>query len=287
MGLTNRRLVQMASGLLKELRIETAMLDAQLLLAHALKKERLEVQLAGEYRPNEQEIELFFKLLARRLCFEPIAYILGEKEFYGASFKVSKDCLIPRPDTEVVVEECLKLIKDDSRVFELCTGSGAIAITLLRECLKLEVLASDISPKALAIALENSQNLGVGDRLKLLQGDLFEPFKGFEPANLIVINPPYIPTSDIAGLSPSVKEHEPKLALDGGADGLNFYRRILTEASNYLVPDGFLVMEIGFDQGEALKSLAQIHGWLGVIFKDLAGLDRGIVLQKRGALGTC
>lgn len=287
MDFTNRRLVQTASGLLKELEIETAMLDAQLLLAHVLKKERLEVQLAGSNRPNDQEIELFFKLLARRMCFEPVAYILGEKEFYGASFKVSNDCLIPRPDTEMVVEQCLKLIKDGDRVFELCTGSGAIAITLLLECPKLEVWASDISPRALAIALENSQNLGVDERLKFLQGDLFEPFKGLKPADLIVINPPYIATVDVSSLSPSVKEYEPKLALDGGADGLDFYRRILTEASNYLVIDGFLVLEIGFDQGESLKSLALAHGWSGEIFKDLAGLDRGIVLQKLKTLGTC
>jgi release factor glutamine methyltransferase len=276
-----REAQNLSAKLLEKVQIESFMLDSQLILSHITNKSRINIQLEGNTKLTCQQKDQFFDLLKRRLCFEPMAYLLGVKEFYGYEFIVSKDCLIPRPDTEIVVEECLKLLDDNKKLaFELCTGSGAIAISLLRERKNLNIIASDISKETLEIAKLNAKNLGVADRLELNQGDLFACFKKIK-ADLIVINPPYIETDEILKLTACVREYEPHLALDGGPDGLNFYRRILKEAPDYLASSGFLVMEIGFDQKEKITSLIDENWSTYRFFKDLASLDRVIVLQKR------
>jgi release factor glutamine methyltransferase len=278
MSLTIRFAQNLASNLLKEVGIDTAMLDAQLILGRITSQDRISIQLFGNNYLSEQQVRDFFVMLRRRLSYEPMAYILGEKEFYGARFVVDQNCLIPRPDTEVVVEECLKLLDDGQKtVFDICTGSGAIAIALLLNRPKIRVEACDISEKALEIASINAKNLRVEDRLKLYYGDLFKPFS--TKADLIVSNPPYIPVSHGQDLSATVREYEPKIALFGGEDGLDFYRAIIKEAPNYLNNFGFLVMEMGFDQASALEAIVK-NDWRYRFFKDLAGHFRGIVLQK-------
>lgn len=280
MVLSIRSAQKLAATLLKQVGIESFLLDAQLILGVVTKKERFFVQLDSEQILTKNEEDQFFSLLARRLCFEPMAYIIGAKEFFGATFLVSKDCLIPRPDTEIVVEECLKLIDGPQTIFDLCTGSGAIAISILLNREQAQVIASDLSEKALKVAELNALRLGVSSRLKLLKGDLFEPFLG-KKAQLIVINPPYISPEEIKKLAPDVREHEPLMALDGGKEGLDFYKRIFANVDKYLYEKGFLVLEIGFDQSLALERLVDEKVWTKKIFKDLAGNDRGIVLQKR------
>lgn len=280
MVLSIRSAQKLAATLLKQVGIESFLLDAQLILGVVTNKERFFVQLDGEQILSSIEQEQFYSLLARRLCFEPMAYIIGAKEFFGATFLVSKDCLIPRPDTEIVVEECLKLIDGPQTIFDLCTGSGAIAISILLNRDQAQVIASDISEKALAMAKLNADRLGVSPRLSLLKGDLFEPFLG-KKAQLIVINPPYISPEEIKKLAPDVREHEPIMALDGGKEGLEFYKRILASVDKHLNEKGYLVLEIGFDQAFALERLVDEKIWTKKIFKDLAGNDRGIVLQKR------
>lgn len=267
---------------MQQIKIDSYLLDAQLIFAAALDLTPIDVQLARDRILDESEVLAILKLLRRRLQFEPMAYLLGKKEFYGAEFLVSDGCLIPRPDTEVVVEKCIDLIvrNDMSLVYDLCTGSGAIAISLLRERANLLVEASDISPDALRLAKDNASRLMVSDRLILHHGDLLSPFYPHQKAHLIVANPPYIPTSEIEHLASSVRAYEPHLALNGGDDGLEFFRRIIKSAPLYLRKDGYLVMEIGFDQADQVRQLVGPPFRLIEFFDDLASNTRGIVLQQ-------
>jgi release factor glutamine methyltransferase len=273
-----------AVRLLHEIGIESALLDTQLLLALATNKNRLELQLSQNTLIDEIQLKYFFALIKRRLCREPIAYILGEKEFYGLAFTLDKNCLIPRPDTESVVEKCLSLIPADSQdvVFDLCTGSGAIGISLLHHRQKIKVIASDISPQALKIAKLNASKLNVADRFTARQGDLFDAFKHNEKASLIVANPPYISTQEINNLNPDVRDFEPHLALNGGREkGLDFYRKILKEAIYFLRDQGYLVLEIGFNQKQDIKELIPPTLTLVEFFKDLGNHMRGVILKKK------
>jgi release factor glutamine methyltransferase len=277
---TVRMAQSLASALFHQAMIDNGLLEAQLLLGEVLKKTRIDVQLLGTRFLNEHEIDLFWQMVSRRLTHEPMAYIIGKKEFYGHDFFVSKDCLIPRPDTESIVEKCLTIIKplSDAVVFDIGTGSGAIAISLLLLRPRLSVFASDISEKALSLAKINAKHHDVFSRLRLLQGDLLAPFS--QKARLIVSNPPYIATGEINTLSSTVRNFEPHLALDGGDDGLIFYRRLLRDAYEYLESPGYLVMETGFSQKEAILKLIT-NAWHSYeFFEDLARNQRGIVLEK-------
>jgi release factor glutamine methyltransferase len=281
---TVRVLQKMAAQLFREIGIETDVLDAQILLAHILKKTYIEVQLEGNLKLTPVQFRRFFSLLKRRLCFEPIAYLIGMKEFFGREFLVSKNCLIPRPDTETVVEKCLSLIDKEKYflIFDVCTGSGAIGISILCECPMVDMYASDISKSALNIAGKNAHILGVKDRLTLLHGDLFTPFQGKPKANLIVANPPYIGLKSFFSLATTVRAFEPAIALNSGDDfGLSFYKRFLSEAPKYLCSKGFLLMEIGFDQALAIEKLIGPEWASFEFFRDLAGHQRGIVLQTK------
>ena len=231
----------------------------------------------------QTQLEYFYSLLARRLCFEPIAYILGNKEFFGYEFMVSKACLIPRPDSETVVEQCLSLLKDKSvaTIYDIGTGSGALCLSILKEHPGLTAIASDLSQDALAIARKNAELLSLSDRVNFLQGDLFEPYCGQPRADLIVSNPPYIALKDLDGLAPDVKNYEPHMALAPGDEhGIAMYRRLIDQAEGFLLDGGFLVLEIGFNQGDMVLSLAQDRLCLHGIFHDLAGNPRVVVLRK-------
>ncbi len=280
---TVRQALELACELLGVLAIDSAKLDARILLEHVLNISRMDLL----FNPNQvlslEQINQFLALLKRRLTFEPIAYITGHKEFYGHDFLVNEHCLIPRPDTECVVEQCLLLLKPqrEAKVFDICTGSGAIGITLLIEHAGLTVIASDLSKHALAIASKNAQNLNVEARFLGRYGDLFAAFLPHERAHLIVSNPPYIGERDYQNLDSTVRDFEPAMALKAGdALGINFYQRLLKEAPAYLVDGGFLVLEIGYDQADLIKMFVN-EEWRSVgLFKDLAGQPRCLVLKR-------
>jgi release factor glutamine methyltransferase len=187
-----------------------------------------------------------------------MAYILGEREFYGRSFEVSRAVLIPRPDTETLVEEALRAVKKDApsgRLLDLCTGSGAVALTLAAALAERELLATDISEEALAVAARNAERLGVAGRVTFRQGDLFAALPDGERFAAITVNPPYIGSDELEALLPDVRDHEPRLALDAGADALSFYRRLVEGAPQRLLEGAQLLVEVGYTQAEQVCQL--------------------------------
>ena len=224
--------------------------------------------------PDSESTALAAALL-RREAREPLAYILGEVPFYHSTLRVTPDCLIPRSDTERLVELAVKKLPEGARFLDLCTGSGAIAVTVLAERRDTSAVATDILEGALTVAAENAVRQGVADRLTLLRSDLLRetPEGRF---HAIFSNPPYIPTAVVDTLSPEVGR-EPRLALDGGEDGLFFYRRILT-LRDLLLPGGFLLLECGYDQEEAMAALAAEAGMSFTPYRDYGGRFRGCLL---------
>ena len=226
----------------------------------------------------------FRRALERRKDREPIQHILGKTSFMGLEFKITPDVLIPRPDTEILVEEVLRNLSDGSRILDLCTGSGCILISLLKYSNAAEGVGTDISSAALEVAGENAESI-LGSQAEFLCGDLFEPLKGMDPKDskfdIIVSNPPYIKTDVIKTLEPEVKDHEPMIALDGLDNGLYFYEKIIPEAPKYLAPGGMLFFEIGYDQSEAVSGLMKKEGYVDVnVVKDYADLDRVVYGTK-------
>lgn len=219
--------------------------------------------------------------IEKRRGHTPLQYILGSWEFFGLEFAVSPDCLCPRPDTEISVETALSLLPDGASFLELCTGSGCISVSLCKARSDLSGIATDKFENTLAVAKRNAENHGVTDRLTLACADLFDTpdYIGERRFDAIISNPPYIPTGDIDGLSDEVKK-EPIAALDGGEDGLDFYRHIVSEYTKYLKDGGVVIFEIGYDQGEALGNIAESHGYVCRIIKDLGKNDRVAVLRK-------
>ena len=234
--------------------IASARLEAQLLLAHVLQCTRTQLYTSFDKPLGETELAAYREMIRRRLAGEPVAYLLGEQEFWGLPFYVDAHVLVPRPDTETVVEVARSLRSDRSapcRVLDLCTGSGVLAVSLAKELPAARVVATDISEAAVAIARKNAERNGFGERIDVRLGDLWEPVAG-ERFDLIVSNPPYIASSVIETLAAEVKR-EPRAALDGGPDGLAFYDRICAAARMHLEPGGALVVEHGFDQADAVR----------------------------------
>lgn len=235
--------------------ITGARLEAQLLLAHVLKCTRTQLYMAFDKPLAETELAGYRALIKRRLAGENVSYLLGEQEFWGLPFTVDENVLVPRPDTETVIEVARATRLDRAapcRVLDLCTGSGAIAIALAKELPAARIVATDVSAPAAAIARKNAERNGVADRVEVREGDLFAPVAG-EQFDLITANPPYIATKVIATLSTEVRR-EPTLALDGGADGLVFYDRICAAAAAHLAAGGALVLEHGYDQADAVHA---------------------------------
>lgn len=215
--------------------------------------------------------EAYKKLIEKRAAHIPLQHLTGEQEFMGHRFLVSPDVLVPRQDTEVLVEEAAKRLRAGMKVLDLCTGSGCIIISLCLECPGIEAYGSDISDRALQIAVKNAKINQT--EIQFSRGNLFEAVSG--PFDMIVSNPPYIPSRVIDGLMEEVREHEPLLALDGGEDGLSFYRRIAEEGRRHLKDSGFLFLEIGHDQSEAVRYILEEDGYEEIhIVKDLAGQTR-------------
>ncbi len=265
--------------------IESARLDADLLIAHALGVARIALYLDPERPLVERELGSIRALVERRRAREPIAYILGEREFYGRAMRVTPDVLIPRPDTETLVEAALAFLRKCAPaggVLDLCTGSGAVAVTLAAECPERAVVASDISASALAIARENAERHGVAARLTLREGDLFAPLPPDERFICVTANPPYIARAEIDTLAPEVRAFEPRLALDAGADALSFYRRIARESARHLLAGGALFVEVGAGQAPEVRALLEAQGFTEARSeRDLAGIERVVagVLQ--------
>lgn len=256
---------------LAQSQIEDARWDARLLLEYVTGMKSSQYLLhQREPMPEEQKQE-YEKLLEARCSHIPLQHLTGEQEFMGLPFSVNEHVLIPRQDTEVLVEQAGRELKPGMRILDLCTGSGCILLSLLSMVPEAVGCGTDISGDALRVAKANAHKLNVN--AKFHESDLFEKVTGLY--DIIVSNPPYIPTREIEGLMPEVRDYEPAGALDGGADGLNFYRRICREAVHYLKPGGQLYLEIGSDQGAVVCEMLEKEGYSGVAkVRDLSGLDR-------------
>jgi release factor glutamine methyltransferase len=265
---------------------KSARLDAELLLGEALGLDRIKLIVEAERPLADGELTRYRELIKRRRVGEPIAYILGRREFFALPLRVDRRVLIPRPDTEILVETALSGTRDRhlyGRLLDLCTGSGCVAIAFAKARPTWRVTAVDLSADAAAVARENAQRAGVVHNLGVLEGDLFAPLPEGAQFELISANPPYIPSADLAGLDADVRDFEPHLALDGGADGLHVMRRLVAGAQAYLSPGGLLAVEGGFDQASAVAALLEAHGFEQISrAKDLAGIER-VVSGRRPA----
>ncbi len=267
---TWRMLLEQGGKILAQEEIADAKLDAWYLLEHVSGMSRADFFLHGEDEVSESQAESYRILIERRKSHIPLQHLTGTQEFMGMEFRVNEDVLVPRQDTELLVENLLPVI-DGKRVLDLCTGSGCIGISLAKLGKPISVDAADLSKKALTVAKENAGILQVS--IHFMESDLFDAIEG--KYDIIVSNPPYIASDVVENLMPEVKEHEPAMALDGGADGLEFYRRIAQEAPAHLTSEGMLWLEIGYDQGISVPEILQQQGYRKIrCLKDLCGLDR-------------
>ena len=260
--------------------IENPRLDAEILLAHVLGWRRLTLYVDAEKILPLEAILRFNELVNRRLEKIPVAYLTGAKEFMGLTFAVNENVLIPRPDTEILTEVVGEFLRSrgGGNFLDLGAGSGAICISILKFVKSARAIAVDISAEALEVAKFNAEKFHVDDRIEFFCGDLFMPLTGKFDA--IVSNPPYIPTGELENLQAEVQS-EPQLALDGGIDGLKFYRRIISDAPKFLVDGGLLAVEVGINQASAVKNLFEAANFIDVkIIKDLAGLERVVAGRK-------
>ena len=268
-----RELLNKGVAMLRQEGIADADTDGWYLLEYASGMSRNDYFLHIEKEASGELAEAYGKLLEKRCTRIPLQYLTGEQEFMGLTFSVNPHVLVPRQDTETLVEQAEKQLSPGKRVLDLCTGSGCILISLLARVPGVSGLGTDISEEALATAESNADRLGVADRAQWARGDLFAPVEG--RFDVIVSNPPYIPREDIDGLMPEVADFEPRGALDGGDDGLDFYRRITSEASEYLEAGGRLFLVVGCDQARDVTALMEKAGFVHVAtVRDLSGLDR-------------
>lgn len=265
---------------LKKRGIQNPNLDAEVLLSHILCIDRSKLFVLIDERLTQEIEKEYERLLNLRCDFVPVSYITGLREFYGLDFFVEPGVLIPRPETEFVVDKCLEFIENinSPKIADICCGSGAISVAIAVNNRHSEIFASDISDKAEKLTNKNSQYHKVKDRIEFLKGNLFYPFKKYNLNNfdVIVSNPPYIPTEKLTKLPEDVKK-EPKIALDGGSDGLDFYHKIINYAPQYLKSYGGIILEIGWDQAIHVKPMLESAGFSNIeIIKDYAGFDRVI-----------
>lgn len=266
-----RELYECGRERLREAGIAEAELDARLLLEEICGTDRNDLLVHAERPVTKAQQHLFMEDIKRRSSHVPLQHILGYQEFMGLRFRVTEDVLIPRQDTETLVEEVMRVLHDGWHILDLCTGSGCILLSLIRYSNHCKGTGSDLSEAALAVARDNAQRLGV--EADFVRSDLFENIT--EKYEVIVSNPPYIPTGEIPGLMEEVRDHDPLTALDGGEDGLFFYKKIISQAGRYLYPGGMLFFEIGADQGKAVSELMKAAGYQEVkVSQDLSGLDR-------------
>jgi release factor glutamine methyltransferase len=268
--------------------ITDARLDAEVLLSHIIRKDRVWLITHRDDVLDDKNRRDFDEAIRRRTKREPLQHIIGNQEFWGLEFKVTPDVLIPRPETEFIIEAALAIVQDrnrPARIIDLCTGSGCIAVSLAKELTAAHVIATDASEKSLAVARENARNHSVADRIRFLEGDLFEPLEELDirgQIDIIVSNPPYVRESDLPALQSEVKDYEPLMALIAGPEGTEMAREIIKHATEYLNKNGALIMEMGLGQAGALTRMTEATGAYSKpeILKDLAGIDRVIVAKK-------
>lgn len=280
---TYRELYEEGRRILEQAGLPDAALDARFLLEEVCGTNLQTLLVFPEKKVTEEEVNQYRAFIQRRKDREPTAMILGEWDFMGLTFRLNKSTLIPEQDTEVLVETALEELKRRGlgeaplRILDLCTGSGCILLSLLHELRNADGLGTDLSEEALEAARENAVRLGLQERAAFRQGDLWEPV-GDERFDLIVSNPPYVPTEVIPTLEPEVRCGEPYAALDGGEDGLVFYRRIIREAAGHLKPSGIIIVESGFDEAPQIAALMQDQKLRGIrTVKDYGGLDRVVL----------
>jgi release factor glutamine methyltransferase len=297
---TTLKLIEWTATHFKKKGIPSPRLDAEYLLASCIGCKRIDLYTQFNKPIQQAELDRFRKTVERRAKREPLQYILGDTEFYGLPIKVSSDVLIPRPETELLVEETISVgagLKSTPTILDIGTGSGCIAIALAKNIPEAQITATDQSATILSLARENAQLNNVADQIEFVEADLFPNSVGAGPRacpfNIIVSNPPYIPSVELDQLQEEVRDWEPRSALDGGADGLDIYRRIVTGLADYLVPDGFFIGEIGNDQEAAIRELFEGQARLAngesrrawcesvEIKKDLAGHPRIVIAKRR------
>ncbi|MCY3869268.1 MAG: peptide chain release factor N(5)-glutamine methyltransferase [Gemmatimonadetes bacterium] len=259
--------------------------DAEWTLAHVLECSRSELLMQTHHPLTPAQNATYRTLIHRRADRIPLQHLLGNTEFYGFPFHTSPDALIPRPETEILIEATLNQLNTctNPRILDIGTGSGIIAITLGKALPESRVIATDISRKALRLASKNAHLNGIADRISFLQTDLLTPFAKPESFHAILSNPPYIPSNAIDALQPEVRDCDPRLALDGGCDGLDFYRKIIPASISLLAPGGLLALEIGHDQVDAVTQLLNRQMGLTSIatHTDLGGYPRAVLAQRR------
>ena len=266
------KLYQIGKEQLQKAGITDAELDARLLLEFICHTDRNALYAHGDQEIEDEKMQDFLQLIEKRAVHIPLQHLTGEQNFMGLDFLVNEHVLIPRQDTEILVEEIMRDLHDGIRILDMCTGSGCILLSLLQYSNDCVGVGVDVSEDALAVARQNADRLAEKQAV-FIQSDLFEKVEG--SFDLIVSNPPYIRSQEIAGLMPEVREHEPHLALDGKDDGLHFYREIIKGAMPHLKRGGQLFFEIGYDQGEAVQALLAANGYTEIaVVKDYAGLDR-------------
>ena len=277
------RILKWTEQYFKDKGIESPRLDAEVLLAHVLEKQRIYLYVHFDEPLQPGELAAYREMIKKRVLRVPVAQILGEKEFMGLTFKVTADTLVPRPDTEILVQAAVDRLKamageEPLRFADIGTGSGAICLSVLHYLSDTVADTVDISPAARAVAEENAASLGLADRITFHTGDLLQPLSGISFA-AILSNPPYIPEADIVKLAPEVRLKEPHTALSGGQDGLDFYRRLANEAPAMLVPGGFTAFEVGIHQAGDVAGLLKANPLIDrtEILPDYAGIDRVVV----------
>lgn len=288
---TIQKLLDWMVGYFTEKKIDSPRLTAEMLLSFVLGMQRIELYMHFDKVIEKPKLDKLHSLVKRCIADEPVQYLVGGCEFYSMSFAVCPDCLIPRPETELLVERAIEFLRSRADlggqyVCDLCTGNGCIAATVAKSYPNCKVIATDICDKALAVAAKNIAKYRLVEKVKLLEGDLFEPIisqldvKRFD---LIVSNPPYVSRAEYENLDAKVKKYEPRLALDGGDDGLDIYRRIISQASEHLKPGGALMLEIGYLQGDAVKKMLEDTDAFGriTIEKDFNNNDRIVTAVGR------
>ena len=276
------RILKWTEQYFKEKGIESPRLDAEVLLSHILGRERIYLYVHFDEPLEPAELARYREAIKQRVQRVPVAYIIGEKEFMGLTFKVTADTLVPRPDTEILVQAAVERLRargETPRFADIGTGSGAICLSILHFLPKAQADTVDISPAARAVAEENAAALEVADRVTFHTGDLLAPLAG-QCYDAILSNPPYIPDGDIAALAPEVRLKEPHTALAGGKDGLDFYRRLMANAPALLKDGGFLAVEVGIHQAAPVAALAVPSFSRTEILKDYAGIERVVIAWK-------
>jgi release factor glutamine methyltransferase len=283
MGVSIATVIKEAAEIFRTLGMVEPRLEAGLLLSHTLGQDRTYLIAHSDREISPQQLDTFYNCLSRRAAGEPLQYIVGHQEFFKHSFEVTPDVLIPRPETELIVEIVLDLFPDNARFSfaDMGAGSGCIAISILQERPHAQATAIDKSVRALKVVQRNAIRHQVLDRLRLLQSDLFSELGPGEMFDLIVSNPPYIPDGEMSGLQREV-QREPRSALAGGSDGLGVVRRLMRDAPHRLKPDGYLIFEFGINQDGAITDLVNQDLWeLIEIRRDLQQIPRTIVLRKK------